>query len=69
MIQKTVGEFELEIRGPYPCRVTIKRGEAQLSLRHDDLRDLEYVVATAIRAANALLGPRDSVDGQVHPRG
>lgn len=69
MIKKTVGEFELEIIGPYPCRVTITHGEARLTLRHDDLRDLEYVVATAIRSANVLLGPRDSVDGQVHARG
>jgi len=68
MTRKTIGAFELEISDPHPCWITISKDETRLSLRHEDLRDLEFLVATAIRKANDVLGPRESVDGRSHAR-
>ena len=47
-----VGEFEVEVSDPYPCRVSIKdsRGN-ELCFPHTALPDLRYAVDRAIRAA------------------
>lgn len=65
MALKRIGEFEVEVSPPHPCWVSIKHDGVEMRFHHEHLRDLEYAVQTAIRQANDMLGPRESVDGKV----
>lgn len=53
------GHFEADISGPYPCWLTLKyNGEEVLrTVRHDELRDLAYVVEHAMKEARLKLKP------------
>ena len=56
-----VGDFEVEITGPYPCWINVKRrsGNTVNSLgtfKHTELRDLQYAINRAIWLAGQKLG-------------
>lgn len=52
-----VGEFEVEVDGPYPCWITIKYRDQEIRLvRHTELSDLAYALAKAIHEAKQKLG-------------
>lgn len=54
-MKKTVGAFQIEVSGPFPCRVEIKMERGHLIFDHRDLRDLQHLVREAIRESNAQL--------------
>jgi hypothetical protein len=51
------GEFEIEVRGPYPCWCELKhKGERLASFTHSELSDLEYAIKKAMQEARLKLG-------------
>ena len=50
------GLFEIEVSQPWPCWVTITREDQKIfGLRSDELRDLKYLVDSAVEAAERAL--------------
>lgn len=51
------GDFEAEIRGPYPCWLALKyRGQEVLTtVRHDELRYLAFVIERAMQESKLRL--------------
>lgn len=51
------GSFEVDVEGPYPCFVIVRyNNQRAFSIRHTELRDLEFVVKRAIAEARMKLG-------------
>lgn len=56
-LDASAGDFGINVESPYPVACTLHyRGEQIARFNHHDLRDLEHVVAQAIRKARAKLG-------------
>ncbi len=56
MGEKAVGPFKIHVSAPYPCWITLKDDKGtKIRFSHDELRDLEYAVQSAIREAKRLL--------------
>ena len=54
------GYFEIEVSGPYPCWCELSYGgKRMMSLHHNELSDLEYVVKKAMQEARTKLPEKD----------
>lgn len=50
------GDFEISVSDPYPCWIKIRyNGDEIVTLRHRELRDLEFAVSRAIAEATRKL--------------
>jgi len=56
MVKTVVGGFEIEVGEPYPAWVKVSyRDQVIRNIHHSELRDLEYAIGRAIKAARAKL--------------
>jgi hypothetical protein len=55
-----VGKWNIEVSGPYPCWCRITYDDQEIhSVRHTELRDLEYALQRAIKECRDRLPPND----------
>lgn len=51
------GNFEIEVTGPHPCWLRLAyEGRTLLTIRHNEIRDLEFVIDRAKAEAKRRLG-------------
>lgn len=61
MKERSAGKWRIALSPPYPIWITISfDGESVFNGKHEDLRDLEYIIARAREDAKHMLGEKDA---------